>query len=241
MEIIAHRGSSHEAPENTVAAAELAWMQNADAVELDVHLSKDGKLVVIHDDDTKRTTGVRGLVREMDMAEITRLDAGSWKGARFEGEKIPEFGEYLALGPSRRRFFIEVKTGSEAVPELKACLERSKLSAAQAVIISFDLDVVKLSKEAMPQYKALWLVGYGRVGRHPKVNDLIATAQAAGLDGLNLSSRWPINEAFVQKLRDAGLGLWVWTVDSLRRARQLRAAGVDGIATNRPGWMRHKL
>src|SRR5258708_12015509 len=89
MEIIAHRGASHDAPENTLAAIQLAWQQGADAVEVDVQLSKDGKLVVIHDDNTKRSGGLARKVGAQTLEELGRLDLGSLKGKRGPGDKIP--------------------------------------------------------------------------------------------------------------------------------------------------------
>ncbi len=79
VEIIAHRGASHDAPENTLAAVNLGWKRNADAVEVDVYLSKDNRIVAIHDKNTKRTTGHDGLVKEMTWSELQKLDAGNWK------------------------------------------------------------------------------------------------------------------------------------------------------------------
>src|SRR5580698_8356847 len=99
MEIIAHRGSSFEAPENTLAAVNLAWRQRADAVEIDVHLSRDGRLVVIHDSNTRRTTGVNRKVARQTLAELHALDAGRWKGLTWLGEKIPSLEEVLASVP----------------------------------------------------------------------------------------------------------------------------------------------
>ncbi len=243
-EIVAHRGASREMPENTLVAASRAWQDGADAVELDVHLTSDGRLVVIHDADTKRTTRVPGLVRERSLAELQALDAGSWKGKLFADERIPTLDEFLAVGPVNRRFFIEVKCGVEAIPELKACLDRAHLSPDQAVIISFPKDVVALSKKEMPQYKALWLLRYEKdkqTGRRPALEEIIAEAHRLKLDGFDLSADWPIDADFVSKLRAAGLGLWVWTVDNAKTARRLKDAGVDGITTNRPGWLRTQL
>lgn len=89
VEIIAHRGASHDALENTLAAVSLGWERNVDAVEMDVYLSKDNQIVVIHDKNTKRTAGHDGLVREMNWAQLRKLDAGSWKDRKFKGEPIP--------------------------------------------------------------------------------------------------------------------------------------------------------
>src|SRR4051794_20206839 len=103
MQIIAHRGASHDAPENTLAAVRLAWAQHADAVEIDVHLTRDGRLAVIHDPDTQRTAGIPQLVTETTLADLQRLDAGAWKGASFAGEKIPALEDVFALVPAGKR------------------------------------------------------------------------------------------------------------------------------------------
>jgi glycerophosphoryl diester phosphodiesterase len=244
VDIIAHRGSSFLAPENTVASCALAWEERADAVELDVHLTRDGKLAVIHDADTKRTTGAPGLVREGNWSGLQALDAGSWKSPKYTGEKIPSLDDCLANGPDGRRFFIEVKCGPEAVPELVASLGRSGLKPDQVVIISFSREVVAAVKKAAPEYRSLWLVGGGRdkaKGRTPTLDEVIAEAKALSADGLDLSAAWPIDVEFVAKVKKEGLGLWVWTVDDPAHAQRLKDAGVDGITTNRPGWLRERL
>ena len=92
VDIVAHRGASHDAPENTVASARLAWKQGADAVETDIHLTRDGKVIVSHDKTTRRTTGRDGVIQEMTLAELRALDAGSWKSKEFAGEKLPLLG-----------------------------------------------------------------------------------------------------------------------------------------------------
>jgi len=244
LEIVAHRGSSYLAPENTTIACALAWEEKADAVELDVHLTKDGRLVVIHDGNTKRTTGVAGEVAQMTLAEIQALDARRWKKAQHAGVTIPTLDEFLAVGPDWRRFFIEVKCGAEAVSELKRCLERARFTPEQAVIISFNQDVVAAAKRDIPEYQAAWLVGAAKdsaKGRSLTLDEVIAEARGIAADGLDLSEAWPIDAAFVKKVNKAGLRLWVWTVDDPALARRLKEAGVDGITTNRPGWLREQL
>src|SRR5262245_24153707 len=99
LEIIAHRGASHDAPENTVASFQEAWRQKADSAELDIQLTKDGRIVVLHDSTTKRTTGTDLKVSEQTLAELRKLDAGSWKGEKFKGEKLPTLAEMLATAP----------------------------------------------------------------------------------------------------------------------------------------------
>src|SRR5258706_6726864 len=119
-EIVAHRGASYDAPENTLVSQELAWKHHADAAELDVHLTKDGKLAVMHDPTLKRTTGHEGKFEDFTLAKLRQLDAGKWKGPQFAGEKIPTLDEMLAHIPPGKRIIIHIKVGAEIVPELVA-------------------------------------------------------------------------------------------------------------------------
>src|SRR5262245_9603118 len=105
MEIIAHRGASHDAPENTLAAVRLAWEQGADAVEVDVHLSRDSRLVVIHDPTTKRTGNIRCRVLDRTFDELRRIDVGWWKGLRWERETIPCLESVIKTIPRNKRLF----------------------------------------------------------------------------------------------------------------------------------------
>ena len=125
MEIIAHRGASFDAPENTLAAVRLGWEQSADAVEVDVHLSRDGKIVVIHDDTTRKVAGVPRGVQSQTLSELKALDVGRWKSRRWTGERIPLFEEVLATIPAGKRLFVEIKSGPECLPEFAKVLRRS--------------------------------------------------------------------------------------------------------------------
>ena len=245
MKIIAHRGASHDAPENTLAAINLAWQQHADAVEIDVHLSKDGKLVAIHDATTKRTCGVSGKVSERTLAELKTWDVGKWKGSQWAGEKIPTLEEVLANVPKDKGLVIEIKGGPELLPELKRVLKRSALKPGQIFLASFSLPTMTLVKRTIPDHEAYWITGFRRrtPSRRwsPAPTRLIQRAKKASLDGLDLYANGPINSEFVHQVREAGLKLYVWTVDSVAPALKLIAAGVDGLTTNRPGWLREKL
>ena len=155
MEIVAHRGASFDAPENTVAAIKLAWEQKADAAEFDVFLSKDGKIVVIHDANTKRICGVDRKVVDQTLEELRKLDVGKWKDAKFAGEKMPTLEEMLATVPAGKRVFIEVKCGPEIVPELDRVLKASELKPEQTPVISFNADVVAAVKKARPDLQGV--------------------------------------------------------------------------------------
>jgi glycerophosphoryl diester phosphodiesterase len=242
-EIIAHRGASFDAPENTLASLRLGFEQGADAGELDLHLSKDGRIVVHHDADTGRSAGHKQPLVTQTWDELRTLNVGQWgkwSGSAF-AEKIPLLSEVLALVPAGRRLFIETKVGVEILSELEQVIRASGLAAAQLPIITFDLETARAAKLRLPAHEVSWIVGYPADRPAPVIDDLIQAAKAAGLDGLDLNFKFPIDAIFVQKVHAAGLKLYTWTVDDPAVARAQVAAGVDGITTNRPGWLRGQL
>ena len=245
VEIIAHRGASYDAPENTLASVNLAWRQGADAVEIDVFLSKDGRVVVTHDKTTKRLAGVDRPVVNQTLAELRQLDVGRWKGDHFSGERMPLLSEVLATIPQGKRLFIEIKCGPEIVPELKRELVAAGRPPAQTAVISFSLETVAAVKRELPELACFWIVELKpdkQTGRlMPEAADLIDRARAAGLDGLDVGKAPPIGRAFVVAVKQAELELYVWTVNDPQVARRLRDLGVDGLTTDRPGWLRQQL
>jgi glycerophosphoryl diester phosphodiesterase len=245
VEIIAHRGASDEAPENTLAAVNLAWRQRADAVEVDVYQSKDGRIVVLHDGTTKRTAGVDKPVTEQTLAELKALDAGTWKAKRWAGERIPTLAEVLATIPKGRRMFVEIKCGPAIVPELQAVVKASKKSPQQIVFISFSPEACSAVKRALPAHAVYLLCGFRKdekTGRWlPTAEELMALARNAKLDGVDLGAAEPMNADLVAKIKAAGLGVFVWTVDDVGLAKSLVKAGVDGITTDQPGSLRKQL
>lgn len=243
VEIIAHRGASYDAPENTLAAVKRAWEVGSDAVEFDVRLTQDGQLVAMHDADTARTAGVRKVVKQTPLAELRKLDVGRWKAEAFAGEVPPTLDEVLATVPrgpdaADKRLFIEVKVGPEAVPALLAGLDRAKLPAERTPVISFNYDTCRQVKQKRPALPVYWLVDFRKsqeTGQwQPTARELIARACAVDLDGLDLSAKEPVDEQLIDQAKEAGLGLYVWTVDNPDVALRLARAGVDGITTNRP-------
>ena len=243
IEIIAHRGASYDAPENTVSSITLAWRQQASASEFDVFLSKDGKIVVLHDKDTKRVAGVDKKVVEQTFDELRRLDVGMWKGKHFAGERIPILEEMLVTVPRGKRVFIEVKCGPEIMPELDRVLRGATLKPEQTAVISFHADVVAAAKKARPDLKAYWIVSLkpAKGKKLPTAEELIAKATTIGADGLDLSASDVLDETFARKIKKAGLKFYVWTVNDLALARRMAEIGVDGITTDRPGWLREQL
>ena len=244
VEIIAHRGASRDAPENTVASFMLGWQQQADAGELDIYLTKDRQIVVIHDADTKRTTDTSGAVATRTLAELRTLDAGSWKGPQWKGEKLPTLGEALQTVPQGKRMFIEIKCGPAVLPVLEGVLQACGKKPEQLVLIGFNYATMAKAKQTFPDMAVYWLVSYEkdkRTGELPDLDALVRKAKTARFDGLDLDYKFSIDSAFVAKLKESGLPLYVWTVDDAAVAARLVAAGVQGITTNRPGWLREQL
>jgi glycerophosphoryl diester phosphodiesterase len=238
VEIIAHRGASYDAPENTLASVRLAWEQSADAVEVDVHLSRDNRVIVVHDADTKRIAGVKRLVRNLTLAELQKLDVGRWKSPKYAGERLATLEDVIATIPSGKHMLVEIKSGPETVPYFPPV-------PRNVAPISFDLETISRMKQMRPDLECYWVVGWRRDWKRggwlPKPAHMIEQALANKLDGLDVGANGPVTAAFAKKVKAAGLKLYVWTVDSPAKARHLRAAGVDGIATNRPFWMRNQL
>lgn len=242
--IIAHRGASYDAPENTIASFKLAVEQNADGIELDIHLSADKEIVVIHDSTFERTTGETGSVAMTEWTTIKQKDAGEWKGSSFQGERIPLLKEALGVPVGKRVWFIEIKSDQEMIPHLKKVLKAAQVSNSQIILISFDYEALKEAKKEMPEMKALLLKGRkenqeGDVNK--ELEELIQLAKKANFDGLNLGKFWPIDSAFVERIHRENLLLSVWTVNDVPLAIKLRDAGVDAITTDRPGLIREAL
>ncbi len=252
MLFIAHRGASHDAPENTLAAVRLAWAQHADAVEVDVHLTRDGRLAVIHDPDTQRVAGTACTVADSTLAELQALDLGSGAGgeARFAGERIPALEEVFALVPAGKRVFVELKGGPASVSALQravACareIQPVPLAPEQIAIIAFDLATAIAAKLALPAHEVCWLAEAGDAAPAATLGEVARIAHDAGLDGVDLDAAWPITAAEVQgmqQMRAGAFKVYIWTVDEVPLARQLLSAEVDGLTTNRPGWLRAQL
>ncbi|WP_372634105.1 glycerophosphodiester phosphodiesterase family protein [Fodinibius sp.] len=235
VEIIAHRGDSHAAPENTVASVESAWQKEADAVEVDVYLSADNRVMAIHDKTTERTGDKVLPVRETDSEELRTVDVGAFKGAEFTGEKIPFLEDIIASVPDQKRLFIEVKDSERAIAPISELIQQSE-KQDQMVIISFSLEVVKASKQQMPEVPAYWLRSARRdqdTGAYQPIDTaLLEQVKEHNLDGLDVNYRG-VSPELIEASHKAGLKLFVWTVNESADISTLAEQGVDGITTDR--------
>jgi len=241
-EIIAHRGASAWAPENTLAAFDLAWQHDADAIECDIHLSLDDHCVVSHDASTFRTAGIDVRISRTTLADLKKLDVGRWKGNAWSGQTIPTLEEVLARVPSGKRILIEVKSGSATVAALKKDILNSSLSLGQVVVISFDADVIAAVKREIPQMEACLLSTLGLDSSAnkwtPAISDLLDKVRLCNADGLDLSACASMNKEFVAALRAARLKIYVWTVNEPDAMRRFLDLYVDGITTDCPALAR---
>lgn len=232
---IAHRGASYDAPENTVASAQLAWAQGADAVEIDVYLAADNRIMVIHDKETKRVTGGRNMViRNTPSLVLRELEVGSWKDNRYKGEKIPFIEEILATVPEGKTLVVEVKSGTEIIPHMARVLNKHP-KKAQVMFISFGWETITGLKEAFPTNKAFWLSS----ARH-EVRKRMKEILPAGLDGINLDYGI-IDEEIVREAGALGFPVLAWTVNDPAEARRLNSLGVTHLTTDRPQWLKEQL
>jgi glycerophosphoryl diester phosphodiesterase len=233
---IAHRGASFLAPENTVASAKLAWELGADAVECDIHLSKDNRIMVIHDNDTKRTcSGKKNLTISNTPSTLLRdLDAGIMKDEKFKGEKIPFLSEMIETIPEGKMLVVEIKCGNEVIPPLVRGMEKST-KKEQVAFIAFDWKTIVEVKKTFPKNKCYWLTA-SKNGLHKKITE----AAENGLDGVNLHYS-VIDEEVMKIAKENNLEVLSWTVDDPAEAKRLTGLGVTKFTTNRPDWLKEEL
>lgn len=244
--IVAHRGASHDAPENTLAAFRLAWEQGADAIEGDCYLTADKRIVFIHDRNAELVSGRNIYVGKATLCELQQLDVGTWKHSQFANEKIPLSGQVAKVVPADKKIYIDLKSGPEIVPILKSHLESLELVSDQIVLISFSRDVLLAVKHHIPDCQAYWLLQFRKDSEtkkwYPTIDEMIVTAQAIGVDGVDIQANAPlIDSQLVDKCRRAGLSIHAWTVDNPKLARELQELGFDSITTNRPEFLRAAL
>ena len=229
LEIIAHRGYSARAPENTLSAVERAITAGADAVEWDIHVAACGTPVLIHDEDLSRTSDGAGLVRDHTLAQLRALDVGRWFGPEFTGERIAPLAEALARVKGRvRRVYTEVKGWRE-----DADLDRilSTVHAADVpghVFISLDWAVL----EHFASADAKAPIGY-IVEAHERFDPALERAAGDPRALLDLDRRLILERPeLARRTLDRGVALAVWTVNSPGEADRLRAAGVTRFTTD---------
>jgi len=241
--VVGHRGAAGEAPENTLAAFELALRQGADGIELDVHLSADGVPVVIHDPRLDRTTSGAGRVRDHTLAALRRLDAGSWFNQRYPakarpryaGLKIPTLAEALAWARDRNCLvYVEIKRPHSfqgkivPYPEIEGkVLEEIDRAGVRSMVtvISFDLPTLRRLRHLDSE------IALGIDFTRP----LLAIRRAESLGATTVAPHWAFaSKGFIGRAHRAGIRVLVWDLDQALWMRRKISDGVDGIITRYP-------
>ena len=230
--IIAHRGASVAAPESTRAAILAAARAGASMVELDVQMTRDGRLVVFHDADVRRTTDGTGRVRAMPYARLARLDAGAWFHPRFAGERILLVSQVFRLVPTTMRINLELKPTRARgllIRRLRRII-RSTGARGRLLVSSFDPALLRL---LVPARLPLALICRRDPERSLRQAIRLGCAAWHPFHALVTSRR-------VARAHAAGVAVHAWTVDRAVLARRMRGCGVDGIFTNDPGRFRRR-
>jgi glycerophosphoryl diester phosphodiesterase len=234
--IIAHRGALQLAPENTLAAVHAAYAAGADMYELDVHQTKDGHLVVLHDSSLARTTDVEDVypgrapwrVRDFTLAEINRLDAGSWFGAEHAGERVPTLGGVFQAVEGGPGLLLEVKHPSRSPGVADRVSELMAQAPPATIVHSFDWEFIKRL-------------------RYQGARAVLGTPRPAELQAIATYARYVsvkhrrLDIAYVRRAHRLGLKVFAYTVNTPAAMRRTLLAGVDGFITNRPRSLRQAL
>jgi len=239
--IIAHRGESYDAPENTHASINLAWERDDDAVEIDVQLTMDKRIVLIHDKSTLRTGGKPKRISSNTYDNLLQVEIGKFKGRKWKYERIPLLDDVIANIPENKILFVEIKSDYKIVKPLKNLISKKNILPSQIKFIGFDISTMKLIKDTLPKFDSYWIIEGKQYKSKSALKSSVAKCIIAGLDGLDVQARNYLNSEVINFVKNNGLRIYTWTVDNPNRAKQLYIDGIDGITTNRASWLKKQL
>lgn len=243
--IIAHRGESADAPENTLASINLAWKRNVKAVEIDIRLTADHQIVVIHDNNTFRVSRKWMKVSKSDLKKLKTAAVGKTKGKQWKNETIPTLQDVIETVPDDSKLIIEIKSKSFVLKYLKDKLENCGLKSSQIEIISFHRKLLEESKKIMPQFKTLWLLELDYFWPHWliafKPYKIIKKIKECNLDGVNLWAGKLAKKQTITSFKQAGLLVYLWTINDIKKARQLLEYGADAITSDKASYILNQL
>lgn len=228
MLVLGHRGASGYAPENTFAAFDLARQMGADGVETDVRLTSDGVLVLLHDETVDRTTDGSGAVADLEWAAIQHLDAGSWYGREFAGQRVPKLADFLDRYLGAFGLCLEIKAMETVDPLLELLYARGAASEPTLMIISFIWDAVERVHCALPSLA----VGYLVVGFPEETIHVVADS---GLNAICPQAS-ELTPERVARAHRRGIQVGVWGVATREDLQAVRASGADSLTLNWPDW-----
>ncbi|MCC9089014.1 MULTISPECIES: glycerophosphodiester phosphodiesterase [Bacillus] len=231
MYIIAHRGSSSAAPENTIAAFDLAVQQGADYIELDVQLTLDQHVAVIHDDTIDRTTDGSGLVKSYTLDQLKKLDAGSWFDERFANERIPTLQEILERYRQRIGILIEIKQPKRQIGIEKAVVDIiNRFTYSRHIMVqSFDDNALQRVKAYAPSLRTAFIIKPSAL----KLAKRKLAVYSSFADCLNMKKTM-INRWWIDRIHSFGMDVFIWTVKDQKTANRIKKYPIDGVVTDHP-------
>ncbi len=243
--IIAHRGASFDAPENTLASVNLAWKQNINFVEIDVKLTKDNVLAVFHDDTTIRYNHQNKLFNTYNFEDLSTIDVGTFKGEKWKNEPIPTLAQVLETIPKNGTLVVELKDGPEMITPLKQLQQKYKSIWKKLEFIAFNFNTVCTVKQAFPNNKCLWLLDLDyndeTAKNVPSNQEIINKVKQYNLDGVDVFAGQLANKTFFEAMQQANLYVYLWTINSINHAKQYLDFSPDGITTDKPKLIQQQL
>lgn len=236
LQYVAHRGASYYAPENTLGSICLAWKLGCYGAECDIQLTQDQKIVLSHDSNTERMTGLKLDIAKTSYSDLKKLciKLSATNSSWFDGENIPLLKDVLKTIPDDRVLVIEIKCGNEVFPELLKVI-RKHWRTGKIAFISFNFETICQAKSIFTDVPCFYLSSLKDdiIKRIPEI-------KKAKLDGVDANYK-AIDQQLVEELKKAQLELWCWTVDTMEETIRMRDLGVNVITTNRPTWLKEQL
>lgn len=233
-EISGHRGASNRAPENTIAAINAAIEDGASWIEIDIQMTKDNRIVLMHDDTVDRTTNGSGRICDLTLEQIRTLDAGSWFDASFQGEKIPLLQEVMDVVRDRVKLNIEIKHGAFTNNQLNDLLSLIRQNEFEqlCILTSFQKSYIEYIHQLNPHLKVGWIIEF--------FAEPVEKISSGFYQLVSLHHKL-VRPEYVELFHNKGKLVHVWTVNEISEAQQMLHCGVDNIITNYPARLRKYL
>ena len=228
---LSHRGESDDAPENTIAAFKLAVDGKSDGIELDIHLTKDGHVVVVHDDDLKRVANSDIVIAENNLKDIQQV------------HPVPTLKEFLSLDLSNMRVQIEIKGKNNLFPKFKELLDQDHVKKFDITISSFDANLLKEAKSVFPNYQRILLIDLTKLTNGnalPTVEQTVEYLKQYEVTGISFKSDARIDKDYVNNLKNAGFNVVAWGVFADELGLAMADAGVEAMTCNHALALREK-
>ena len=229
--VVAHRGASMEAPENTLPAYIKAWDQGVDAVELDVRETKDKRLICIHDDSLGRVSESEYLISQETLATLKTIDVGSFRSKKFTNTYIPLLKEAFDHKPEKSKIFLEIKPSKISFNELNEMVETDVISKLNTHFLGFYPNIVEGLNKRFDIPATLSIIPAFFDYNYEKISSILEKSKSFGISQ-HIDSKKSIN--LIKKFKEEGKYCITWTVNNKKYMRDLIELGVDAIITDNP-------